>query len=115
MGQSLPQTLSGPTIGFAADMMRITSGNIGQAIRGEKTNFGRELVTTTARHVPGASLWYARSAYQHWIVDRLQRAIDPEAYQAWRAEEQRLMKDYGTGFYWPRGRDFPIRTPRYGN
>ncbi len=112
MGGGLARTVGGPTLDVAASLLSLSSGNVAQAIRGEKTNTGRELVRFLGQNTPGGSLWYLRAAYERVVLDRLHRAADPEAYQAMRRQILKQRKDYGQEFWWAPGESGPRRGPQ---
>lgn len=100
----LADAVAGPLVGSMANLLALTSGNIGQSIRGEKTNAGRELVQFLRGNVPFGTLWYSRLGWERVVLDRLQRELDPEAQQAFRRRIQRQRKDIGNDFWAPPGR-----------
>src|SRR5690606_20961130 len=50
----------GPLIGQANDSWSLTAGNLVQLASGEKTNFGRELVSFARGNIPGGNIWCLR-------------------------------------------------------
>lgn len=115
LGGGLARTLAGPTIDVAASVLSLSSGNVGQAIRGEKTNVGRELTRFVGGNTPGGTLWYLRAAYEHTLLDRLQRLVDPEASQAFQTRMQNQRRDMKNDFFWRPGDPLPDRLPDWGN
>lgn len=112
MGGGVARTLAGPTADVMASVLSLTSGNIAELIRGEKTNAGRETVRFLGQNTPGGSLWYLRAAYERMILDRMQRIADPDAYMAVRRQIQRQQREMGNDFWWRPGEPTPARGPR---
>lgn len=111
VGGGLARTVAGPTADVAASVLALGPGNLSQAIRGEKTNTGRELVRFLGQNTPGGSLWYLRAAYERVVLDRLQRAADPQAWQAFRNQVNKQRKEFGNDFWWQPGEAAPRRGP----
>lgn len=111
MGGGLARTVIGPTGDLAASVLSLTSGNVAQYMRGEKTNLGRETVRFLGQNTPGGSLWYLRAAYERTVLDQLQRLADPEAHAAFRRKIEAQRKDQGNGFWWAPGEGKPRRPP----
>lgn len=87
-GGGIAETLAGPGVGFADDILRYTVGNIRQALAGEETQIGRETVQLLRNFTPGGSLWYFRLGYEREVLDQLQRLMDPKAEQNFRRRAQ---------------------------
>lgn len=111
-GQGLEQTLAGPVAGFLGDTLALTVGNAVQGVKGEKTNFPRELTEYLSRQHPGASLWYARLLMQRMVWDQLRDATDPAAAKRRRAHIRRLAKE-GQSYWWRPGESGPDRAPDF--
>lgn len=101
-GGGLAETVAGPSVGFASDLLKFSVGNVQQAVKGEETRVGREFVGLLRRYTPGGSLWYARLAYEREILDQLQMVLDPEARSSFRARE-RQTKATGNTYFAPPG------------
>lgn len=114
LGGGLARTLAGPTLDTAASVLSLSSGNVGQLIRGDKTNVGRELTRFVSGNTPGGTLWYVRAAYEHTLIDRLQRLADPEAAAAFQRRMETERRDYKSGFWWRPGDRLPDRAPEWG-
>lgn len=116
-GGGLTSTLAGPLAGEAEKLLALTAGNVGQLYRGEKTNFGSEMVNTVGRNVPVLpSLLYTRAAYQRMFLDQLHRTLDPEGYSAVvRRQVANRKKDYGNEMFWSPGEVLPGRLPNLGS
>ena len=101
-GNSLSQTLAGPGVGFLDDALRFTVGNVQEAVTGQDTNIGKELVDMLRSYTPGGSLWYLRAAYEREVLDQLQSVIDPDAAKSFRRKEASARKA-GKSYYYPPG------------
>jgi hypothetical protein len=110
-GGSLGETVGGAGFAFFDDMLSFTLGNALQLAEGEDTNAGREFTKLLRQYTPGANLWYLTAASQRLGFDMLQRALDPEAEEAWRRAERRRVKDYGNESWWRPGELGPRRAP----
>jgi hypothetical protein len=113
VGGGLAQTMAGPTVDRLGGLLALSSGNVAQRVRGEKTNFGREAVRFIGQNTPGGSLWYLRLAYERLVLDQLQRIADPDARAAFRRRVQNQRRDYRNGFYWAPGELRPTRAPSW--
>jgi hypothetical protein len=111
MGGGLARTVIGPTGDLAASVLSLTSGNLAEYLRGEKTNTGREAVRFLGQNTPGGSLWYLRLAYERTVLDQLQKLADPEAHTAFRRRIENTQRDFGNRFFWAPGETGPRRAP----
>jgi hypothetical protein len=105
------ESFAGPVAGLGADLLRVTVGNLQQAVKGEDTNAGREAVRALGRYAPGGSLWYTRLAFERQVLDRLQEQVDPRAARSFRDTESRARRDMGQRFWWAPGERAPERAP----
>lgn len=110
-GGGLPETLAGPVASAGADAINLTAGNLLQAVQGDDTKAGRELVQFLRFYTPGSSLWYSRLAVDRLVWDQLQWLADPKAGQAFRRKEQFWRSEFGQKHYWRPGRTLPGRAP----
>jgi hypothetical protein len=101
-GRGLTSSVLGPAAGLVDDVGRFTLGNARELALGEETNAGREFVDLLRRYTPGGSLWQIRLLAEREVFDRLQIALDPDAYDSFRARE-RGVQQYGTEFFMPPG------------
>jgi len=118
-GNNFLETLAGPTVTGAADFVHaaVLAGERGwAAARGTKPPPGSEekdMVKALRNNTPFlTTAWYARAAFNRLIMDQLQYLVDPNAHQAMRAQEQRIRKDTGQGFWWRPGALTPDRPPQ---
>jgi len=115
-GGGLAETIAGPIVGAASDVIKPIASNLKRGFEGKETLLGRDLANFTRRNTPVASsLWYTRLAFDRMVSDQLQSFLDPEAEVQFRRQERRRQRDYGTATYWPRGDFTPERTPDLTN
>ncbi len=111
-GGSPVETLAGPVTGLAGAALKLTTGNVREAIAGKNTNLPSEIVDFARRNTPGTSLWYARLILQRMAWDQMQKAADPKAYSKWRSQETKAAKEHaGQRFFWRPGDFSPSRAP----
>jgi hypothetical protein len=103
--------IGGPTAGLVDDLVRLTTGNAGQAIAGKETNFGRELARFVRMNTPGTSVWYSRLIMDRLIWDQLQQAVDPRAGRSFARTQDRARQETGQDFWWRPGATAPDRAP----
>jgi hypothetical protein len=104
-------SLTGPVIGMAEDAFKLTQGNILQASRGNKTNFGAELVRFVKGNTPFANLWYTKAVTDHLIFHNIQEAANPGYLKR---VQTRAKREFGQQFWWEPGRATPARMPEFG-
>lgn len=101
--------LVSPAVGLLLDMFALSGGNIGQALEGQKTNFGTEAVRFGQKYLP--SVWYTRLAMDRLVWATLQKMVDPDAASSFQRMQDRAMKEQGTQFWWRPGAQAPARGP----
>lgn len=104
-------TILGPAAGAAAGLV----GDLGvvnawEFAKGKDTNAGAEGLRWLNAQLPYVSLWQARGAWEHWFVHNAQEALNPGYLSRM---QQRAMKDWGQGYYWPPGEAMPERAPDF--
>ncbi|HPD94067.1 MAG TPA: hypothetical protein PLG62_16515 [Pararhodobacter sp.] len=115
-GGGIAETIAGPVVGLAGDVIGPVASNITRAINGQETLLGRDVANATRYNAPVASsLWYVRLAYSRIVADQVQAFLDSEAEATWRRQEKQKARDYGTRTWWDRGAFAPARTPDLAN
>lgn len=104
--------VAGPVAGSAAELLDLTAGNLGQAIKGKDTHAGAEALRYARGHLPFVNLWYAKTAIDHAGYNQLQELLSP-GYQARVAA--RIRKDWGQEMWWPKDSVLPDRAPNFEN
>jgi len=110
-GGGLAPTIAGPLGQLADDVRRLTIGNAMQFAADEETNIGAELRRFIGANTPGGSLWYLRLGYDRLVLDELQKAIDPDAWDSFARTEGRYARDRGQRYWWRPGERAPERAP----
>lgn len=109
---SLASTLAGPLVG---DIERVAGDwlmkNVYLAAKGQQTHFTGDALYAFAGLVPGQSLWYARTAFQRAVLDRLALMIDDRAPERFQRIEREAEKSWGQRFWWEPGASTPRRAP----
>lgn len=115
-GGGLAETIAGPVVGLASDVLRPVVSNAARAANGDDILLGRDAANFVRYNTPVASsLWYSRAAFDHAVADTLQGWLDPDAEAQWRRAERRRARDYGNGSYWQSGDVLPTRPPNLSN
>lgn len=111
----LAQTIAGPVVGLGEDILKLSIGNVQQAIEGEDTNFASDMVGFAGRYTPGSSLWYTRLALERNILQQLQQMADPKAARKFRNIERKYARDYNQSYWWRPGSAVPDRSVDLSN
>lgn len=115
-GGGLQETLAGPVVGLAGDLMRPAVSNIARLAEGKSSLLGRDVSNVVRYKTPIlSSLWYGRLPWDRIFADTIQSVLDPEAEQVWHRQMSKRQKDYGTDTFWPRGALAPSRAPDLSN
>jgi hypothetical protein len=107
-GQPNYASLAGPVFGTAIDLANVTLGNLGEAIKGEKTDAGAELVRFTRQNAPFMNLWYAKAAIDHLALYDLQETLSPGYLRRMKAN---AYKNFGQRYWWQPDDATPDRAP----
>lgn len=75
-GRGLAETIVGPVGALAADTLKLTVGNIQQAVQGKETHFGSEALQYGRHLLPYMDLWYTFKAFDHLIYYQIQEAVN---------------------------------------
>jgi hypothetical protein len=110
-GGGLAETVGGPVVGAANDILNLTAGNIFQLVQGEDMNLGREMIDFASRYTPGSSMWYTRLAMERLVTDQVRMMLDPDAPARMRRLERRYMNERGQEYWWRPGQTSPDRAP----
>ena len=106
-GGGIAETMLGPQVGLASDLIDLTAGNAVQAYLGTDTKIRKEATDLLKRYTPGSSLWQVRLVTERLVWDQLQLMIDPEAPQYLRERARNQENATGTGFWWEPGEAAP--------
>ncbi len=113
-GQGPITTLSGPSLGLAEDVIRMSWGNVQQLMSGQEPNLAGDVVGFARRYMPGGSLWYTRLVLEREVWDQLSAAADPRGTRRRIKRQRRRAREQGTDFWWRPGRQSPDRAPDFG-
>lgn len=115
-GGGLAETLAGPVVGLGSDVLSPIATGVTALVNGDETRFGRDAANFVRYNTPVlSSLWYQRVAFDRLVADQLQRILDPDAEAAWRQQERRRERDFGSATWWERGEMMPSRGPEMSN
>lgn len=115
-GGGLAETVAGPVVGLAGDVIRPVASNAARVMEGDAPLIGRDIANFVRFNTPVASsLWYGRVAFDRLVADQLQQFLDGDASAVWARQMRQREKDYGTTTWWDRGAVAPNRTPNLGN
>lgn len=109
--EGITQFLTGPAPGAII----AGSGDLMQALSGNKEVKGKMLADHIKAWTPGSSLWYTKMATDRIIFDNIQAMIDPDYRQSFARYERRMKKEFGQSFWWGPGDNLPARAPDLGN
>lgn len=109
--EGITQFLTGPAPGAII----AGSGDLMQALSGNKEVKGKMLADHVKAWTPGSSLWYTKMATDRIIFDNIQAMIDPDYRQSFARYERRMKKEFGQSFWWGPGDNLPARAPNFGN
>lgn len=125
-GKTAPIVAMGPPAQIISDAYGLTAGNalgiVGDMGAGksldeavERADIGGDVANASRQYSPMASIWWARAAWYRLVADNLQRALDPEAEEAFQRRARRMEKETGQGQWWPQGQNAPERAPDLAN
>lgn len=115
-GHSKAVAAAGPMAGFLSDTFDLLAGNATDAMKGEKTNFGRDAVKYAGRYTPGASLWYLRYMIERGLLDTVQGMVDDGAEKSFAARRQSWGREQAADYFSPPGSGVvPQRGPDWAN
>jgi hypothetical protein len=106
--EGITQYLAGPAPGAVI----AATGDLAQALAGNKEVKGKMLADHLKAWTPGSSLWYTKMATDRLIFDNIQAMIDPNYRASFDRYERRMKKEFGQSFWWSPGDALPSRTPR---
>lgn len=117
--RGIVQTLAGPLGQFVEDTSELALGDTAKFLGSSGTlkkddpyaGTLAKAVEYARRYTPGTSIWWARSALERQVFDRLQELADPRAYQAQRRKMDRQRREYGNEYFWQPGARVPDRAP----
>lgn len=107
-GNDILKTLTGPMVGFGADVFKVFKGNFDRALdEGQESKFAADLFQFGKRYMPMTKLWYTRLFMERMMLDQAERAIDPNYDNRMRRIERRNRKEMGQEYWWKPGNALP--------
>ena len=103
-GGGITQTAFGPTGELIDKGFKFTLGNAREALKGEETNILGEGAELLNRYTP--DIWQTQ-VFTNAIFDQLTLMADSGAERKFRKMVRRRQKDYGSGYWWKRGKPLP--------
>lgn len=128
-GKTAPIVAFGPVGQLVSDSWGLTGGNVLEVAGAmtdkddpvaldealNKGRVGREAANYVTRYNPLATGWWTRAAFTRLVGDNLQRALDPDAEEAFERHARRMQRDRGQGQWWAQGESLPDRAPDLAN
>lgn len=94
-GQKFAPGIGGPTGGLIEDTIKLTVGNLQQAIKGDETNIGSEAVDFINRHANPANTFYTKLLIEQYVARNLKIALDKDYERSERIKLRKRKKEYG--------------------
>lgn len=119
--RSLPETLLGPTVGFGADVARLTAAAAGDSLwlagvdayDRDHSKLNEESEKFFRRYAPGTSAPLIGQAMQRAAFDRWAEVADPKIYKKRQARDRRRYEMNGNESWWGEGDRMPTRAPNF--
>jgi hypothetical protein len=116
--KSAPIAAIGPTGQLLSDAFDLTAGEVGDLATASQHPKRHDAEAARIAHdltayMPGASLWWARTAYDRMIIDQLEQRMDPDAKRRFARAAREAQTETGAGAWWPRGSALPTRAPDF--
>lgn len=110
-GSDWTSTLAGPIAGVIGDVGNTAIGNMAKAAQGDETDVLADSVRIAKGLTPGASLWYAKAAFNNLVFGQLQEMASPGYLDRMR---RRTARETGQDYWWAPGEFTPERAPDLG-
>ena len=98
------ETAFGPTGELASKTLKLTVGNVQEAIKGEETNILGESAQFLQRYTP--DIWQTR-LFTDAVFDQLTLMADPRAQKKFNRMMRSRQKEYSQGYWWRKGEILP--------
>ena len=99
-GQSLIESIMGVQASTAGKLVRMTKGNIYDALRGDETNILGDGINFIKGLTP--DVWYTQLFTDSWL-DALRKEVDPQYEKTLRKMARNRKTEYGQGQWWKQG------------
>jgi hypothetical protein len=103
-GGGISQTLFGPTGELLDTTVKLTLGNVREAVSGEETNVLGESVQFLNRYTP--DIWQTQ-LFSDAVFDQIQLLADPDADRRFNRIMRKREKEYDQGYWWRKGEILP--------
>ena len=107
-GSDFMSTMAGPLPGMVGDVANLGISNMSKASMGEETDVLADSVRVAKGLTPGASLWYAKAAFNNLVFGQLQEMASPGYLDRMR---RRTARETGQDYWWTPGEFAPERAP----
>lgn len=107
-GSDFMSTMAGPLPGMVGDVANLGISNMSKAAMGEETDVLADSVRVAKGLTPGASLWYAKAAFNNLVFGQLQEMASPGYLERMR---RRTARETGQDYWWTPGEFAPERAP----
>jgi hypothetical protein len=103
-GGGIVSTAFGPTGQLTDDVVKLTLGNLQEAIRGEETNVLGESARFAERYTP--DIWQTH-LLKNALFDQIEMLADEDAQRKYNRIVRKRQKDYEQGYWWKPGEPLP--------
>jgi hypothetical protein len=103
-GGGIVSTAFGPTGQLTDDIVKLTLGNLQEAVRGEETNVLGESARFAERYTP--DIWQTH-LLKNALFDQIEMLADEDAQRKYNRIVRKRQKDYEQGYWWKPGEPLP--------
>ena len=103
-GGGIVSTAFGPTGQLTDDIVKLTLGNLQEAVRGEETNVLGESARFAERYTP--DIWQTQ-LLKNALFDQIEMLADEDAQRKYNRIVRKRQKDYEQGYWWKPGEPLP--------
>ena len=103
-GGGIVSTAFGPTGQLTDDVVKLTLGNLQEAVRGEETNVLGESARFAERYTP--DIWQTH-LLKNALFDQIEMLADEDAQRKYNRIVRKRQKDYEQGYWWKPGEPLP--------
>lgn len=102
----------GPVPEILNDALRLSFGNVYQALQGKDPNFTPEMLRFTLRNMPGGSTWYMKLAIERAFDQTLTYFEPVKARSSFNRKITKRRNQLGQQYWWKPGTTSPERLPQ---
>jgi len=111
-GGGLAETIIGPINDTFDTSVKLTLGNIREAVKGEETNVLGEIGQAVERYTP--NIWQV-APFKQALFDQYDLLVDPNARSRISKMIRKRESEYNQEYWWRPGEFTPRRAPEFGN